>query len=261
MISYFVILNQRFFTHNAHRRYLIIVICTLLTFTFTLWSQNLPKNTRYINIKFGVTLKGSPTTSGKKISEIPYGEKVFILEKSGGELITMWYKIKWKRKVGWVNSSFLTEKKISKKLEEIVVKNMEASSELDAEHNVRVINDSVYGTAWTDKNRNKSGVGEWVKFNFRKLVIIKEIAIINGLGITEGEKGNLYYKYASIKKAAIRYSNGSEEVVYFRQTPNWQKVKLKYANGVDWLELKIEREFPGSVYKDSYISEIMFYGY
>lgn len=60
----------------------------------------------------GLILRSSSTTNSKKITTIPYNAKVEVIDKNGPKdniygISSMWYKVKYKNKTGWVFGGFL----------------------------------------------------------------------------------------------------------------------------------------------------------
>ncbi len=90
--------------------------------SFHQWKLNLPNSggsstkTGYVNSSIGLNLRRDPSTNQAKISTLPNGTKLTILEKVTGQPYypgnrTDWYKVKVGNKVGYVAAYYVSEGK------------------------------------------------------------------------------------------------------------------------------------------------------
>lgn len=69
------------------------------------------KLSKYMYTKSVVNVRKTSSAKGKKLGTLKFGTKVKVI---GQDRNTGWYKIKYKGGTGWVNSSYLSSKKLSK---------------------------------------------------------------------------------------------------------------------------------------------------
>jgi hypothetical protein len=68
----------------------------------------------WVNAKEGLIMREYPELGSKRITTIPYGEEVFLLEEIGDEITISnatgkWCIVQWQDKKGWVFGGFLCE--------------------------------------------------------------------------------------------------------------------------------------------------------
>ena len=68
---------------------------------------------RWVIAKSGLRLRNTPDLNGKRLSLIPYGSQVRLLDEKGPALVIgdrtgKWSRIVWKKTEGWVFGGFLS---------------------------------------------------------------------------------------------------------------------------------------------------------
>jgi len=115
LIGYYQICEKEKKMKRNKVLFLGIICFLIINSNFIINCQENTEESRWVTADVGLNMRDSPNLKAEKISLIPYGEKVLLIEETG-DLITIsgatgkWSKIKWKGKIGWVFGGFLIGK-------------------------------------------------------------------------------------------------------------------------------------------------------
>ena len=120
--------------------------------------------------------------------------------------------------------------------------------------------DASFKTCWAEGNHG-SGVGEFLEFQFLE----KTTKVgFNGFSIKNGytKSDSLWTKNSRVKEFEISLNGQSKGIIILMDRPDSQSILLNNieVTGGDKVRLTIRSVYPGTVYDDVCISEIMPYG-
>jgi hypothetical protein len=111
--------------------------------------------------------------------------------------------------------------------------------------------DGDLATAW-EEGADGPGLGEWVRFEFSRPLVIARIEIANGCQKDEERfQGN-----PRVKTIKVEYSNGDTELVDLADSTELQSINPKTTEAVDWAKLTIVAVYDGDQWEDTAISEV-----
>jgi hypothetical protein len=133
--------------------------------------------------------------------------------------------------------------------------------------------DGVLESAWAEGAKG-SGIGETLKIAFNEKKILKLIPDtgeevsktipatekISEIRILPGytKSRTLYSKYSRPKNVTLMLSDGTEKKLTLVDDPSLQYFKLDKPVNARWAKIRIDDVYPGSVGKDTYITEVEF---
>jgi hypothetical protein len=133
--------------------------------------------------------------------------------------------------------------------------------------------DGVLESAWAEGTKG-SGIGETLKIAFNERKILKlipdmgqeiskttpAIEKISEVRILPGytKSRTLYYKYSRPKNLTLTLSDGTEKKLALADDPSLQYFTLDKPVNARWAKIRIDDVYPGSVGKDTYITEVEF---
>jgi hypothetical protein len=131
----------------------------------------------------------------------------------------------------------------------------EASSVLKATstNSYRATNliDGDLATAW-EEGAEGPGLGEWVRFDFSRPLVIARIEIANGCQKDEERfQGN-----PRVKAMKVEYSNGNSELIDLADSKEVQSINPKTTEAVDWFKLTVVAVYNGNQWEDTALSEV-----
>jgi hypothetical protein len=105
-------------------------------------------------------------------------------------------------------------------------------------------------TAW-EEGAKGPGLGEWVRFEFSKPVVIARIEIANGYQKDDERfAGN-----PRVKSLKVEYSNGVTQLIDLADSKDYQSI-IATSEAVDWFKLIIVSVYPGGRWEDTALSEV-----
>jgi hypothetical protein len=108
-------------------------------------------------------------------------------------------------------------------------------------------------TAWNEGVEGP-GVGEWVRFELSKPMLLERIEVANGY---QKDKER-FLGNPRVKTVAVEYSNGTTLLVDLADTQEFQTIAHSQQS-VDWIKLTIVSVYPGDEWEDAAISEVRIY--
>jgi hypothetical protein len=108
-------------------------------------------------------------------------------------------------------------------------------------------------TAWSEGVEGP-GVGEWVRFDFSKQLLLERIEIANGYQKDEER----FLGNPRVKTVEVEYSNGATELVDLADTQEFQTITPKHQSA-EWVKLTIVSVYPGKEWEDAALSEVRIY--
>lgn len=138
----------------------------------------------------------------------------------------------------------------------IVKGSIEASSVLKPESHYfpGYLFDGLLEKAWSEGVTN-SGEGEWVAVHLEKSIPVDVLYIANGLQKSE----KIYYNNCRVKKLSL-YLDRNKSPLEFNLPDKMGLIKIKLPENTKFKDAKfvVDEVYPGKVYKDLNISEIIF---
>ncbi len=113
--------------------------------------------------------------------------------------------------------------------------------------------DENMNTAWVEGDVG-DGLGEVLRFSFKKPTTINEILIANGYNKSQ----SVYSKNGRVKSFDVRTSTGFEGNVQVVDSGGVQVLDLPYLGDVFWVTLTLTGVHKGTKYRDTAISELRF---
>lgn len=134
---------------------------------------------------------------------------------------------------------------------------VEASSTLKSTstHSYRPTNlvDGDVTTAWNE-GAEGLGLGEWVKFEFSRQLVLTRIEIANGFQKDDDRfAGN-----PRVKTLKVEYSTGTVQLVDLLDTPDFQTI-VPTRQPVEWMKMTIVSVHPDYEWEDTALSEVRIY--
>lgn len=132
-----------------------------------------------------------------------------------------------------------------------------ASSSLKATstNNYRPTNllDGDLATAWNE-GAEGPGLGEWVRFEFSRQIVLSRIEIANGYQKDDDRfRGN-----PRVRSLEVAYSNGTTQLITLVDTEEFQSI-TPTRQPVEWVKLTIVSVYPGDEWDDTALSEVRIY--
>lgn len=111
-------------------------------------------------------------------------------------------------------------------------------------------------TSWQDGKENEDAIGETLTYLFDAPCSIDFIVLRNGNAMADEN----YYNNSRIRKLKIYDNNGHSVTVLLEDVNNWQQIELAGFEDLTELVFEVVSEYEGSLYKDTCVSEVEFYG-
>jgi hypothetical protein len=109
-------------------------------------------------------------------------------------------------------------------------------------------------TAWSE-GANGSGIGESVTFTFSSPTVLTRIEIANGYQKDQQRfEGN-----PRVQTLRLEYSNGTTQLVDLLDSMEFQSI-VPTRQPVEWVKMVIVSVYAGTVWDDTSLSEVRFYG-
>ncbi|OFW57520.1 MAG: hypothetical protein A2133_01995 [Actinobacteria bacterium RBG_16_64_13] len=132
-----------------------------------------------------------------------------------------------------------------------------ASSTLDATstNSYRVTNlvDGDLATAWNE-GAEGAGLGEWVRFEFSRQMVLTRIEIANGYQ----KDDERFLGNPRVRSLKVEYSNGTTQLVDLLDTKQFQAI-TPTGQPVEWVKLIIVSVYAGDEWEDTALSEVRVY--
>lgn len=241
------------------RNIILTLFCALLLILSLQGCKNEVKETTTVTAKNGLTLRSGPDINAKKITVIPWKEKVGILSYSKKiSVITRktapWVKVRYKKKEGWVFGAFLAnyvpqelddrsrlgkfalspfrkdlyDNPIGPTVKEAILKNMPGTPKIETKEEKNIHDDSV-----TDKKYTLTYPG--TTFSIYHATKLKK-QIMQGIVITAG---------SAPLKYGIKTGMAPPEITRLLGPPAEQKKNSLYFKTSDALPVEVIFNFKG----------------
>jgi len=113
--------------------------------------------------------------------------------------------------------------------------------------------DGDLATAW-EEGAEGPGIGEWVKFDFSRQVVLTRIEIANGYQ----KDDDRYFGNPRVQSLGVEYSTGTIQLIDLLDTREYQSI-TPTRQPVEWVRLTIVSVYPGDVWDDTALSEVRIY--
>lgn len=130
----------------------------------------------------------------------------------------------------------------------------------DARYDYKLTNliDGELSTSWQESSQ-RSGVGEWVEFRFRRPQNLSRIRIANGFQHYDPRYGDLYFLNNRLRRASLCDQNRQCLSIDFADAEQYTEADLPFKN-VSRLRLTILSVYRGTRWNDTSISEVELQG-
>jgi hypothetical protein len=108
-------------------------------------------------------------------------------------------------------------------------------------------------TAWNEGVPGP-GVGEWVRLEFARPLVLDRLEIANGYQ----QDTDRFYANGRVKSLELEYSNGASQLVELLDSLGYQKIE-PVVGETEWVKLTIRSVYPGRAWDDTALSEVRVY--
>lgn len=224
---------------------LIVIMCSLIS---AIYFYNEAQNK---NKELGLTI--NELTNAKTVLE-EKENKILNIQDSLLILIEKLNKLN-------TDSIFLVQaRKLIQESNNISLSAISSSHLVPSKLNTYYANNAVDGnpnSPWVEGGKGY-GIGEYLKISFNKESSIKGLRIINGYNFSKPDGvGNRFFKNSRVKKANLRFSDGSTESIELKDTNEFQTIYFSERK-TSYVVITIEDVYKGSKWEDTCISEVGF---
>lgn len=126
-----------------------------------------------------------------------------------------------------------------------VVYDAEASDEYNNYSPLNVLDDDS-NSSWVLNDKNKKGIGEWIKINFDKEIQVNKFYIVNGLG-WDGDNNESYLKDNRVETLEVEFSNGEkQEIILEDNRVDEQEIILNKSIKTNYVKFTIKDIYEGN---------------